>query len=566
MTVRYLDFSTSLRIPLSAVTQKLAFLGISGSGKTYGAGKFAEELLAAGAQVVVMDTIGNWFGLRLAADGKKPGLSVPILGGEKGDVPLEPTAGKQVAELIADSRASMVVDVSDFTGGELRRFVTEFATHLLRLKKRSPSPVMVIWEECQDIVPQRVFGEVAAMVGAVEKLIKKGRNYGVGTVLISQRSAAVNKDVLNQIETLFVFRLNAPQDRKAIQDWIVHQSIDVGAMVDELPTLPTGTCFCWSPQWLKVLEKVKVGRKRTFDASATPEFGDEVKAGELAPIDLDKFKAKMSAAIEKAKQENPAVLRAELAQLKTKIRALEGAPAKQAERRVEVPVLGKGDLARLETAINKMGAIEERLAKGRQAVVEEAQHLRAVMRSRPSASAAPALREAARAAQPIRRSAPMAAPTSANGLAKGERAILIALACRAPTPLTKTQVATLAGYSPQGGGFNNLLSSLKGRDYIERQGDDIVATEAGLGAIGPVEAPTDLVELWCEKLPGRARDILRLLAAHPGKAFTKDEIAQAVEMEADGGGFNNYLSALRANRLVTKERGGALRASDALFM
>jgi DNA helicase HerA-like ATPase len=188
--MKTIDFSPTLKLPVSVCTQKLAFLGISGSGKTYGAGKLVEGVIEAGAQVVIVDVIGNWYGLRLAADGKKPGISIPILGGVKGDVPLDSYGGKQAAELVVDSNASVILDISDFTGGETRRFVTDFATSLLALKKRSPSPTLVVWEECQDIVPQRVMGEVAKMVGAVEKLIKKGRNYGVGTVLISQRAAA----------------------------------------------------------------------------------------------------------------------------------------------------------------------------------------------------------------------------------------------------------------------------------------------------------------------------------------------------------------------------------------
>jgi hypothetical protein len=43
--MKNLDFSPDLKIPAAVVTQKLAFLGISGSGKTYGATKLVEELL-----------------------------------------------------------------------------------------------------------------------------------------------------------------------------------------------------------------------------------------------------------------------------------------------------------------------------------------------------------------------------------------------------------------------------------------------------------------------------------------------------------------------------------------
>jgi Helicase HerA, central domain len=67
-----LRIAADLTLPLDAITQKFAFLGRSGAGKTYGAGKFVEELLDAGAQVVILDPVGNWFGLRLAADGKLP--------------------------------------------------------------------------------------------------------------------------------------------------------------------------------------------------------------------------------------------------------------------------------------------------------------------------------------------------------------------------------------------------------------------------------------------------------------------------------------------------------------
>jgi len=341
-----LRVSHDLSLPPNAVTQKMAVLGISGSGKTYGTGKLVEELLDAGAQVLIIDTVGNWGSLRLAADGKGPGIPIPILGGEQGDLPLDAGHGELVADTAVSTRSPLVIDVSDFTGGELRKFVTAFATALLRLKKGSRSPLMVVWEECQDIVPQRVMSDAAAMVGAVEKLIKKGRNYGIGTILISQRAAAVNKDVLNQVETLFCFRQNAKQDRKAIESWIVSKSIDVGELVKQLPDLPTGDCFCWSPQWLGVLKRIRFGKKRTFDGSATPEFGTEVPAGKLAPIDLEKLRVTMAATIERAKADDPKAPRARIAEL-------EAQTAKHEPERVEVPVFDEEAWGRLKSEIEQ---------------------------------------------------------------------------------------------------------------------------------------------------------------------------------------------------------------------
>ena len=60
-------------LPLDAVTQTFGVIGRKGSGKTYTAGVLAEGLLGAGAQVVVLDPVGNWWALRLAADGRSPG-------------------------------------------------------------------------------------------------------------------------------------------------------------------------------------------------------------------------------------------------------------------------------------------------------------------------------------------------------------------------------------------------------------------------------------------------------------------------------------------------------------
>jgi hypothetical protein len=51
--------------------------------------------------VVIVDPKGDWWGLRSAADGHSPGLPIVILGGERGDVPLEVGAGEVIAKLVA---------------------------------------------------------------------------------------------------------------------------------------------------------------------------------------------------------------------------------------------------------------------------------------------------------------------------------------------------------------------------------------------------------------------------------------------------------------------------------
>jgi polynucleotide 5'-kinase involved in rRNA processing len=64
-----LKISKEITLPIDAVTQTIAAIGRKGAGKTYLASMIAEQMLDAKAQVVVLDPIGNWYGLRIGKDG-----------------------------------------------------------------------------------------------------------------------------------------------------------------------------------------------------------------------------------------------------------------------------------------------------------------------------------------------------------------------------------------------------------------------------------------------------------------------------------------------------------------
>ncbi len=135
--------------------------------------------------------------------------------------------------------------------------------------------------------------------------------------------------------------------------------------------------------------------------------------------------------------------------------------------------------------------------------------------------------------------------------------MLRALAARHPTPLTKAQAATLACLKPTGGGFRNYLSKLSTAGHIVRDGEFLRITSAGLLAVGqvsPVQSPKELLALWRDRMPGKARDMLELFAE--GRVFTKAAIAQTVGLDIAGGGFRNYWSKLSSNGLIERAQGG----------
>lgn len=575
--------SESLSLPIDAATQTFAFIGRKGSGKTYGAGKLAELLMDAGVQTVILDTVGNWYGLRISADGKEKAFDIPVLGGLRGDIPLESTGGELVADLVVEAGRSVIIDLSQFSLGDRKRFATSFGIRLWQRKKAEadPSPLHLVIEESQLIVPQMVRGDDARMMGIYEEIIRLGRNYGIGVSMITQRPQSVNKEVLTQTECLVVFQVNGAPERKALREWIVHQGADVN-LVDKLPALHVGHAYVWSPQWLRILEQVKIAPKRTMDASSTPKVGVRRQQREMVPLDLDAFKQKMAATIERAKENDPREMQRTIAQLK---RELAQRPQAKAEVK-EVPVFAERDL----TALQKVAEAFDRFVKeahnfglrvsGVGKVVEAINE-----RRKDKFAPAPVVRPNAQA--PVRRPGavvhrPVTAAPASNGdlrraihseqiaesdhvhLPKAERSILRVLA-NYPEGKTRREIGVIAGYKHTGGGFNNALGALRSAGYIIGS-DPLKITDAGLQALGPVEPlPTgkELFDYWMQHPDlGRAeREILRVLYISKD-SMSKEEIApltisdRGTPYEANGGGFNNAIGRLRAYELIDGGRSG----------
>jgi DNA helicase HerA-like ATPase len=139
-------------LPEAALHQNIAVLGKNGSGKTYAAkGSIVEPLLAQGRRVGIVDPTGAWWGLRSSSDGKGPGFSMLVLGGDHGDLPLPPNGGAAVARLLVEQGVNLVADTSQLTVGERTRWFTEFAGTLYRANK---TPLHLILDEAHNFAPQ----------------------------------------------------------------------------------------------------------------------------------------------------------------------------------------------------------------------------------------------------------------------------------------------------------------------------------------------------------------------------------------------------------------------------
>jgi uncharacterized protein len=501
----------------NAASQVYAFMGRRGSGKTYGCGRLIEQLLEHGGQVCIVDPVGIWHGLRRSADGKGPGYDVPVFGGWHADLPLPSTAGAVFADLVATKSTSIILDVAEMTGAEQRRFVAEFCTELFQAKKRHRSPLLVVFEEAQEFVPQNVRGDSARMVGAVERLIKLGRNYGVGAVLISQRPQAVNKDVLNQTELMLAFQLTGPQERKAIAAWVQEVGAGDRAIADELPSLQPGTCIAWSPQWLGTFGRHRILRKKTYDASATP-VGRDDSARKLPPIDLDEVREALRQVEEELAENDIEALRGEVKRLRREVRQ---PPAPPPVHRVEVV---PPDLVEKLANLRKLTAGLEQLGRTLDAEVTSLlEGVQAVDRSQES---------------PENPRLPNGYAPKAS-LPKGALRLLSIIRSRHPERLRPDQLATLAVMTRSGGTYATYVSKLVGLGLVDRHGGTLGATSAGLAiATPPVPDRGQLVAEWKTKLVGRSRDIFETLALEHEVRI--DDLCERFSMSKTGGTWQTY--------------------------
>lgn len=575
--MKSLSLAPGLKLPIEATTQKLAWLGTTGSGKTYGASKFAELLWKEGAQFIVLDPVGVWYGLRLGPDGKKPSsINIPIFGGLHGDIPIEPAAGKIIADLIVDKNISAIIDVSQFESDAAKaRFSADFAERFYFRKKSLPSAVHLFIEECQEFVPQNPQREENRMLHAFTRMQKLGRNFGIGSSYISQRPQDVNKKALNMAQTLFVFRMTGSQERAAIEKWIQDKGLDQDIAAD-LPKIETGSCHAWSPEFLKISELVHIYQKETFNASATPEVGKKAKAATLSSIDVKALKADIAEVVEQAERDDPAALRRKIAELERAPAA--SVPVKVVDTNAVAQAVEKAIAARDKEWIAHVRDWSRYAASMRDKLVALAELVgnTSTPNNPPApfeqqqtiATDKPRVEVSMHPAPPATREAmiPVANAVLAGEkpkLGKGERVVLGAVA-QHENGITREHLTVLTGYTRSS--RNTFLQRLSASGMVYQERERFYTTAEGVAELGasyeplPANGPA-LRDKVLQTLPqGEARVLSALLESTSGL----DRESISIQTGYTRSSRNTYIQRLTARELVEVE-GNTVRAAGILF-
>jgi hypothetical protein len=259
-----------------------AILARKGSGKSYLGGVLVEELMlkVSGVALVVFDPTGGWWGLLSTASGEASDHGVVLLGGPRGHEEIMSDSGARVAEVVeALCPRPVVVDMSELAPSEQHELVADFCERLLGLPQ---FPVHVVLDEADEFCPQRLSGAVSKhqkrALGFVERMVMRGRHRGIGVTLISLRPAVVSKNVLSQVDSLWLLQMVEPNDIRAVEDWLSNFEHKVTERqrvecLSQLPMMPVGMAYFLRGGEHAMFRRFKVRHKLTYDSSKTLVVG-----------------------------------------------------------------------------------------------------------------------------------------------------------------------------------------------------------------------------------------------------------------------------------------------------
>lgn len=583
-----IQIAPDLKLPLDTVVQRKTIVAKNRVGKSNTACAYVEEVHKIGVQTIVIDPKGDWYGIRSSADGKGAGLPFLVMGGDFGDVPLDPSAGTALGEYLGTNHVDVVLDVSDFSRRDVARFGADFFEALYIARKKNRTPLDLVIEEAEDFAPQQIFDKTSSIeqsrcLGALIKIAKKAGFLGIGLLLIAQRTASLNKNVLSQSDGLIIMRTTAPQDLKAVDAWLENQSDEQRDYVKKhIQGLPTGTAIVWFPE-LGLFKQAQVRRRETFDAGYTPKIGETKPEPKVrAKVDLERLMGSLKQVVDEAKANDPAVLKARIQDLEGKLyKALQQNEPEVVEKVVEKHFVKRFMPDSLRTAIEEtvlrlneaVEAAEEEMADDHP--LEEprvvSKQYTVNMGELKKTPMAPHVKQ-------IADSYVVKMNAAEAGLSGPQQRILDAVrwfeAIGNKEP-AKEAVAFIAGYRPGGGAFANPLGQLRNQDgkhpwppLIEYGNGTVRLTPEGRKLANKPQAPgttTELHRMVLERLSGPEERILEpLLRCYP-KSMDKDTLAEKSGYSVGGGAFANPLGRLRSLGLIDYPERGQVVAMPLLF-
>ncbi|MHC1572938.1 MAG: ATP-binding protein, partial [Candidatus Syntropharchaeales archaeon] len=167
-----------------------------------------------------------------------------------------PTA---LEELVKPRKAS-IIDMKGVDPKLQEIIVSQLASQLFDARKMGKiPPLMLVIEEAHNFCPEKGIGK-AISSEILRTIASEGRKFGLGLLVISQRPARVDKNILSQCNTQIILKVTNPNDLKALSKGLEGMSTD---LEEEIKRIPAGMALIVSNDIEKpVLVDVRVRKTR----------------------------------------------------------------------------------------------------------------------------------------------------------------------------------------------------------------------------------------------------------------------------------------------------------------
>ena len=301
---------TPVELPVVDVLTGRSFItGKSGSGKSNTASVVIENLLEDGFPVMIVDTDGEYYGLKEEFEILHVGAD------DECDIVVSPEHAEKIASLALEQNVPIILDVSGYLEESVaNELLLNVVKQLFAKEKKLKKPFLLVVEEIHEYIPEG--GGMDETGKMLIKVGKRGRKHGLGIVGISQRPADVKKDFITQCDWLCWHRLTWDNDTTVVGRILGSKYADAVEELDD------GEAFLMT-DWDESIRRIQFHRKRTFDAGATPGL-DDFERPELKSVSGDLVSELESISDERERRESElADLRQEIDKKRSRIEQLE---------------------------------------------------------------------------------------------------------------------------------------------------------------------------------------------------------------------------------------------------
>ncbi len=299
---KVLNISSKTKLDLKKIIGKcIAVLGITGSGKTNTSAVILEEMLKYKYPMTIVDIDGEYWGL-------KEKFELLVVGKSKNvDIEVNVEHARQIAEMSISKNIPIILDMSGFLYEDIYEFLLNYMEVLWDLAGKFRKPYEIVLEEAHEFIPQ---GNRNDLKEIITRIALRGRKRGLGTIILSQRSAKVEKDVLTQSEILFLHKVVHPSDIRVYKEILPISSKEASILISKLNV---GDCIFF---FENVYNVIHVRKRDTFHAGFTPSL-KAVKSPKLKVVSNEILKSLKSITKTKIKEKS------EKDKLQSKIHKLE---------------------------------------------------------------------------------------------------------------------------------------------------------------------------------------------------------------------------------------------------